>query len=161
MRNRRLGVLWCLLAGSGLVLVISGSFLPWVISGSVRRSSYAVIGVAERLGFGDEGLLGALVSAWPLFGVLSMTPVIAGLLRRWRLAGALCVLVALGAGAVSFGILWVAAGKVGLTVRLDPIGPSIMASGSLLLLGGGLGLLLGNVHPFGGRKTRPDGDLPS
>ncbi len=145
--DRRLRLFWYLLAGSGLVLVICGSFLPWVISGNVRRSSYAVIGVADRLGFGAGGPLGPLIGAWPLFGVVAMTPVLAAALRRWRVAGALSVLVAVGAGAVSFGILWVAVGRVGLTVRLDPIGPAVMAAGSVLLLGGGVGLLAGRRSP--------------
>jgi hypothetical protein len=147
MTARRLRVLWCLLAGSGLVLVIGGSFLPWVISGSVRRSSYAVIGVADRLGFGADGPIGLLIGAWPLFGVMAMTPVLAAALRQWRVAGALGVVVAVGAGVVSFGILWVAAGRIGLTVRLDPIGPAVMAAGSLLLLSGGIGLLAGHRSP--------------
>ncbi len=140
-------MLLCLFAGAGLLLVIGGSFLPWVVSGSVRRSSYAVVGVADRLGFGETGPVGLLITVWPLVGVLSMTPVIAAALRWWRVAGALSVVVAVGTAVVSFGILWVAVGRVGLTVRLDPIGPAVMAAGSLLLLVGGLGLAFGAGSP--------------
>ena len=152
MTTRRLRVLYCLLSGTGLLLVIAGSFLPWVISGSVHRSSYAVVGVADRLGFGRDGVIGALITGWPLFGVLCMTPVIAAVLRRWRLAGVLAILIAVTAAAVSFGILWVAIGRVGLTVRLDPVGPSVMAAGSLLLLGGGLGLAFKLYSPVRTQK---------
>ena len=152
MTAKRVRILWCLLAGSGLLLIVFGSFLPWVVSGTVRRSSYAAIGVADRLGFGADGPIGVLITLWPLFGVLSMTPVIAALLRWWRIAGLLSVLVAVGAGVVSFGILWVAVGRVGLSVRLDPIGPAVMAAGSVLLLTGGLGLAIGKHSPIRTQK---------
>lgn len=147
MTDRRRRLLWCLFAGTGLVLVIAGSFLPWVVSGSIRRSSYAVFGVAGRLGLGDDGPIGMLISVWPLFGVLCTTPLIAAALRWWRTAGALGVVVAVGSALVSFGILWIAVGRIGLTVRLDPLGPAVMAAGSLLLLSGGLGLVVGNRSP--------------
>lgn len=147
MTIRRLHLLWCVFAGTGLVLVIAGSFLPWVVSGNIRRSSYAVLGVAGRLGLGDDGPIGMLISVWPIFGVLSMTPLIAAALRWWRVAGALGVVVAAGSALVSFGILWIAVGRFGLTVRLDPLGPAVMAAGSLLLLGGGLGLVVRDNSP--------------
>ncbi len=63
-----------LIGGAGIVLVVVGSFLPWVVSGTVRRSSYAIVGILGRLGIGEDGPLGVLISAWPLIGVLCMTP---------------------------------------------------------------------------------------
>ena len=76
-----------------------------------------------------------------------MSPVIAGSLRWWRTAGILAVVAALPAAAVSVAILVVAVGRVGLTVRLDPIGPAVMAAGALLLLAGGLSLAFGIGSP--------------
>lgn len=151
--QRRLLVLCCLVAGAGLSLVIWGSFLPWVVSGSVRRSSYAIVGIVDRLGVAGDGVLAALVAAWPLLGVLAMTPVIAGCLRWWRTAGMLSVIAALPAAGVSIAILVVAVGRVGLTVRLDPIGPAVMAAGALLLLAGGLCLAFGIGSPI--RRNKP------
>ena len=81
-----------------------------------------------------------------------MSPIIAGCLRWWRTAGFLAVLAALPAAGVSIAILVVAVGKVGLTVRLDPIGPAVMAAGALLLLAGGVGLAFGVGSP--GRPNR-------
>ena len=150
--DRRLLVLCCVIAGAGLGLVIWGSFLPWVISGSVRRSSYAIVGVVDRLGVAGDGVLALLVTGWPLLGVVAMSPIIAGCLRWWRTAGFLAVLAALPAAGVSIAILVVAVGKVGLTVRLDPIGPAVMAAGALLLLAGGVGLAFGVGSP--GRPKR-------
>src|SRR5580765_4188573 len=80
-------------AAAGLVLALVGSFLPWVVSGQVRRSSYAVTGMIDRLEVAGDGLLGTLVSRWPLIGLLCAAPVVAALLRRWVIAGALGVVL--------------------------------------------------------------------
>jgi len=144
----RARVVSCLIGGTGLLLVIAGSFLPWVISGTVRRSSYAIVGVVERLGIAGDGLVGTLVAGWPFVGVLCMTPVVAACLRWWRTSGVLGALVGLVAGVLSFGIVVVAAGRSGLGVRLDPIGPAVMAAGSILLFGAGLALAIGVGSPI-------------
>ena len=151
----RARVITCLIGGVGLLLVIAGSFLPWVISGTVRRSSYAIVGVVDRLGIAGDGVVGILVSGWPFVGVLCMTPVVAACLRWWRISGILGALVGLFAGVLSFGIVFLASGQSGLGVRLDPIGPAVMAAGSILLLSAGLLLAIGVGSPirrYDGRK---------
>jgi len=150
----RLLIAWCWVTGCGLVLVIAGSFLPWVISGTVKRSSYQIIGVIDRLGIAGDGPVAALVSSWPLLGVLCFAPVVAAALRWWRVAGTLSVVIGLAASAFAGGILAVALGKVGLTVRLDPLGPSVMAAGGLLLIGGGMCMTFGNGSPIRRRIGR-------
>jgi hypothetical protein len=145
----------CWITGCGLALVVVGSFLPWVISGTVKRSSYAIVGVVDRLGIVGDGPLSQLLSHWPLLGSLCFVPVVAAALRWWRVAGAVAVLIGLLASALSVGILVAAIGRVGLTVRLDPLGPSVMAAGGLLLVGGGLCLIFGNGSPIRRRVGRP------
>ena len=147
----------CLIAGAGLVLIIAGSFLPWVVSGSVRRSSYAVVGIIDRLGVMDDGPIGVLVRAWPLIGVLCMTPVLAACLRWWRTAGVLGALIGLVSGVLAFGVLLIAASRGGLGIRLDPIGPAVMAAGAVLLLLGGGALALRRNSPVRRSRTRPNG----
>jgi len=137
----------CVIAGIGLVLVVAGSFMPWVISGSVTRSSYAVVGVVDRLGFADDGPLAVLVAGWPFVGALCVAPAIAAIVRWWRTAGVLCVLYGLLTGSLAFGLLLFAAGQGGLGVRLAPIGPAVMAAGAVLLVGGGLALATGADSP--------------
>ena len=137
----------CLIDGTGLVLVIAGSFLPWVISGNVRRSSYAILGVVDRLGIAGDGLLGTLVAQWPLAGALCVLPAVTGALRWWRLTGILSALIGLAAGILSLGILTMTTGVRALSVRLDPIGPAVTAAGAILLLIGGLSLALGASSP--------------
>ena len=61
-RRIRLLIAWCWVTGCGLVLVIVGSFLPWVISGTVKRSSYEIIGVIDRLGIAGDGFVAGLVA---------------------------------------------------------------------------------------------------
>jgi hypothetical protein len=141
----------CLIGGTGLVLVVAGSFLPWVISGNVRRSSYAILGVVDRLGIAGDGLLGALVAHWPLAGALCVVPLLSGALRWWRVTGILSMLVGLASGVLSLGILTMAAGVGVLSVRLDPIGPAVMAAGAILLFSGGLALALGAGSPHRSR----------
>ena len=147
----RIRVTCCLIGGAGLVLVIGGSFLPWVVSGTVRRSSYAIVGVLGRLGIGDNGPIGLLVGAWPLIGVLCMTPVVAAGLRWWRTSGVLAVLLALAAGLLSFGIIAVTAGRSAGGIGVDPLGPAVMAAGAVLLFCGGIALALGAGSPI--RRT--------
>jgi hypothetical protein len=143
----RIRVLCCLIGGAGLTLVIAGSFLPWVVSGTVRRSSYQIVGVLDRLGVADGGLIGALIAGWPFIGVLCMTPVVAAALRWWRTAGVLSVLLALAAGALSIGILAVGGSAGGALVAVDPLGPAVMAAGAVLTLSAGVALALGAGSP--------------
>jgi hypothetical protein len=158
-RRLRLRIACCWLAGCGLVLVVVGSFLPWVVSGTVRRSSYAIAGVVDRLGIAGDGVFAILVAGWPFIGVLCFAPVLAAALRRWRTSGLLAVVIGLAAAVLSLGILVVALGRSSLSVRLDPLGPTVMAAGGLLLVGGGLCLAVGLGSPIrhrSGRSSRLD-----
>jgi hypothetical protein len=144
----------CWLAGAGLALALAGSFLPWVVSGSVTRSIYAIAGVVDRLGIAGEGPVAALLTSLPLIAALCFVPVIAAAFRWWRLAGAFAMLIGLVMSALSLGVLALTLGKAGLTVRVDPLGPSVMAAGGILLLGGGACLSFGNSSPIRRRRGR-------
>jgi hypothetical protein len=157
--RRRIAQCW--LAGAGLALALAGSFLPWVISGTVTRSIYAIAGVADRLGIAGDGPVAALLSYLPLIAALCFAPVIAAALRWWRWAGAFALLIGLVVAALSLGILALTLGKVGLTVRLDPLGPSVMAAGGVLLSGGGVWLIFGNSSPIRHSAGRSVGLLAS
>lgn len=133
---RRLGIV---LGVPGLLLIITGAFLPWLVSGSVRRSSFAVAGVADRIGVAD-GLAGSLVAAWPAICAAFVLPVLVAAFRWWRTAGAVAVVLSLLSGGLSAVALWFGLGA-GSVVRLDPTGPTVMVTGSLLFLAGGLALL--------------------
>lgn len=134
--SRRLGILFGI---PGLALVIAGAFLPWLVSGSVRRSSFEIAGVADRIGVAD-GVGGALIAAWPAICAAFVLPVLVAAFRWWRTAGALAVVLGLLAGGLSAAALWFGLG-VGSVVRLDPVGPTVMVTGSLLLVAGGVALI--------------------
>ena len=142
-------------AASGLVLALAGSFLPWVVSGQVRRSSYAVAGMVDRLGIAGNSVLATLVAGWPLIGLLCAAPVVAAVLRQWFVAGVLCVLLGLATAGVSVALLAVR-GTGAIGVAVDPIGPSVTAAGGTLLTVGGVWLIVGvwwNRH----RRWPPNG----
>ena len=129
--------------------MIVGSFLPWVVSGQVRRSSYAVAGVIDRLGIAGDGVLGLARRPVAAASVpLCMLPVS----PRCCAGGGppACSRRCSGspAAALSIGALVFAAraGRSG-SVSLDPLGPAVMAAGAALLLVGGLLLTFRRSSP--------------
>lgn len=130
--------------GLGLVLVIAGSFLPWLTSGQVVRNSYQLSAIAERLEILGDGFATAVLAAWPLLGPVSFLPVIAALLRWWRIAGGLAVVVGVPTALLSAVVLAVASGKSAAGIALEPTGPVVMLIGGMLLVGAGSVLL--TVH---------------
>src|SRR5687768_8107165 len=54
----------------GAVVVLVGTFLTWVRSGSAGRSSYDVFDLVDRLGFSPNGVVGIALRAWPLVPLL-------------------------------------------------------------------------------------------
>jgi len=85
----------------GLVLILVESFRPWGQSGSRVRSSYALVAVADRLGFISPGLYTALARSWfvvPFGVVLALWCV---LTNRLLAASAVSVIVGCGAMAMA------------------------------------------------------------
>lgn len=126
----------------GLLVVVAGTFLPWLTSGGVHRNSYAVLGIVRRLRFLDAGPAATAISLWPLLGTVAMLPVIAGILRWWRTAAITTLLfgalTGLGAGAV----LAVAGGHRPAGIALSPIGPAVTVAGALVAVVGALLILV-------------------
>lgn len=54
----------------GAVVVLAGSFLPWLRSGAVDRSSYELFDLVDRLGFSPDGAIGWAVRLWPVLPLL-------------------------------------------------------------------------------------------
>ena len=62
------------LVGCGAAVALIGTFLPWLSSGSVPRSSYELFELVERLGFSGNGPIAWVLRLWvfvPLLLVLS------------------------------------------------------------------------------------------
>lgn len=140
------------LVGAGALTVLIGTFRPWVRSGSVGRSSYAIFELVERLGFSPDGAVGWALRMWPLVplllvlsvvvqfwslraaplrasGLPSSMPLTEGLMRR-----GLPVVAALYAGGTAYAIR----GAPDTGVLAVDHGPTITLIGSCALLAGAL-----------------------
>jgi len=138
----RVHVLGSVLTAGGLAAVILGSFLPWLTSGGVQRNSYAITGIMRRLGLAGGGYGATALSLWPLLGPVVMLAVTAAILRRWRLAAAIALLIALPTAVLAGAVLLVAGGRGGAGVSLAHPGPVTTGSGALFAVAGALTVLL-------------------
>jgi hypothetical protein len=89
---------------SDAIVVLIGSFLPWLRSGSRRRNSYDIFSLVERIGYSPNGPVAWALRAWPALPVV----LVAGVTMvwiGWEVAGAaLNVVAAIYAGAVSIAV---------------------------------------------------------
>jgi hypothetical protein len=76
----------------GVVLVLVGAFLPWVRTGRRRRSSFDLVGVADRLGIVPSGVATVAARGWvivPLLGAVALAALVVGSLRVAAVASVL------------------------------------------------------------------------
>ena len=101
--------------GAGAALTLIGTFLPWLSSGTVPRSSYQIFDLVERLGFSPDGAIGWALRLWPLAPLLLVLTAVAqgvpGTDRRIRITRVVVPLVAI-----------VYVGGTAAAVRLAPEG---------------------------------------
>lgn len=64
-RRGWLGWVGCL----GLIVMLTGTFLPWLRSGTARRNSYAASGLLRRL-LDVPGWRSVLLHAWPFLALI-------------------------------------------------------------------------------------------
>ncbi len=106
---------------AGLLVLVAGTFLPWLQSGQVRRNSYASFGVLDRL-IGFHGVTEAAIKVWPLLG-LCCAAVVTAAVVRWH--GTAAVLGLLMAG-------WSAAVAIAVLLRDTSAGVQVVAVGPLV-----------------------------
>lgn len=135
------------MVGCGAAVALIGSFLPWLSSGSVPRSSYELFDLVERLGFRGNGVIAWALRLWvfaPLLLVLSAVvqwvPRQDVVVRRLRLVVPVVALTYVGGTAAVIRL----APEVGL-VRLR-FGIWITLIGAVTMLAG---LLLDRRRPPG------------
>jgi hypothetical protein len=126
---------WALVGLFGLVVIVVGTFLPWLQSGRTTRNSYQTGGAVRRL-LGTSGLIDYLLGLWPTIG-LACAAAVALFLFGLRTAGAVVAgLAALAAGAASVGALAATATSYAQVALLGPvvtlIGATLVALAVLL-----------------------------
>lgn len=124
------------LTGAGLVVLVIGTFLPWLRAGSAVRDSYdSIAALGGALASGDRPVL-TLLDSW-----LAIIPVLAvglGLyvLRLRRIA--LCVICVVCAWAGMVSAFLIVSGGGGPVIALTTEGPAVTLVGALLALAGGV-----------------------
>lgn len=117
------------LGAAGSVLIVTGTFLPWLHSGRATHNSYQADGAVQRL-LAVSGPTHTLLAAWPFVGLgCALVVVLFGLgWAGWAaVAGAL---VAIGTGAVAIGVLTVRGPSFAAPAGL---GPGITLSGAIVV----------------------------
>jgi hypothetical protein len=123
---------------TGLVVLVIGTFLPWLESGRARRNSYQTGGALKRL-LGLRGLPEAAVSAWPLVALVCAAVVAIFAVGLRRSAALLALLTALATGAVAVAALLVDGDSFVRPVNLGPIvtlvgATAVLVAATLLLI---------------------------
>jgi hypothetical protein len=140
-RETRAGTLVAMMFG--LSLMVIGTFLPWMTSGSVTRNSYQAGGVARRVLQVPTWLSGAL-HVWPFVGLacaVVVALIVAGLPQP---AGVFGVVVSVACAAVSIGTLTLDGNAA---VRPNSAGPATTIIGAVMVLASSTLLLRGSERP--------------
>jgi hypothetical protein len=122
-------------AGAAVLLV--GTFLTWLRSGAIDRSSYDLFDLVDRLGFSEGGIVGWALRLWPLVPLLLVVTVI-----TWWAPFANSAVSALRTGLALLASLY--AGGVALAVVNAPDvalfsvgpGPFVTLIGAVVMLAG-------------------------
>ncbi|MBE1469934.1 hypothetical protein [Kibdelosporangium phytohabitans] len=129
-------------AATGLALVVLGSFLPWIRSGTVHYTSYQSLGILRHLGFMDAfPALRILLDVW--LGVIPAAAVAIAMyaLRLRRTAAVLAVVLALLMGTIA-GAVTVQGDDKGGVIGIASSGPAVTLSGAVLALLGAVIVLV-------------------
>nr|WP_157528756.1 hypothetical protein [Kibdelosporangium sp. MJ126-NF4] len=138
----RTGALGAAGAAVGLALVVLGSFLPWVRSGSAHYTSFQSLGILRHLGFMDAfPVMRVLLDIW--LGVIPAAAVAIAMyaLRLRRTAAVLAVLLALLMGTIA-GAVTVQGEDKGGAIGIASTGPAVTLSGAVLALLGAVVILV-------------------
>ena len=112
------------------MVLVAGTFLPWLRSGRVSRNSYQASGALQRL-LALRGPLAVALSAWPFLALTAAVVVGLFAVGLRRTAAALGAFVAILAGGVA-----VAALRVGSRSLVAPatVGPQVTLFGAIFVV---------------------------
>jgi hypothetical protein len=134
----------------GLLVLIGGTFLPWLHSGRATHNSYETDGTIQRL-LNVHGAARSALSAWPLLGAGCAVAIALFAVGAPRWAAAVALLLALCAGTVAIATLSVHGTSFAAPAVL---GPAVTLFGALLVLVAAIVLLFSRYEVGGpGRST--------
>jgi hypothetical protein len=140
----------------GLVLLVTGTFLPWLRSGSVLRDSYQSIGALRDLIPGSTGLVDALVAGWVAVIPCCAVCVAVHALGLRRTAAVLLSVVSITVGTVA-GVVTVQGGGSGSLVGVAGPGPVVTLVGATFALIGAITVVTcprgGHLRAAGNMRT--------
>jgi hypothetical protein len=146
----RLGIGAACLAAAGLLLIAVGTFLPWVVSGSVLRDSYQSISVIRAIKAVEGNPLELVLDAWTMIIPVITVCVVGYALGFRRTAATISTILAIICGTIS-GTATVVSGGEGITLGIAGTGPTTMLIGAVLTV-------IGVVGIFAGQRGRATGD---
>jgi hypothetical protein len=126
-----------IVATAGATVVVVGTFLPWLRSGTRQRSSYEIFSLVERLGFSQSDLIGWGLRLWPILPLLLAGSVVLLWYPRRLLTGVVTIVAAIYAGGVAVAVssaspISIISVQYGAAVAL--VGAILLAAGYLLTL---------------------------
>jgi hypothetical protein len=137
---------------AGATVTVAGSLLPWVRTGGMRRNSYDLLSLVERLGFAPDGPAEQALRWWPMLPLLATSAVVAAWWGWPRAGGTVGLIAALYGGGVG-----IAVGRAGSAlVHVEP-GPAVTILGSLVLAAGSIGAVVIGWRAGHPREVTPTG----
>ena len=116
-----------LLGGIGQVVIVVGTFLPWLRSGQGRRNSYQAGGAVRRL-IGTTGLIDHLLALWPLVGLACAASIALYLTGLRTVSALLAGVSSLSAGAAAVGALATTATSYAEVSLIGPVATLVGAT---------------------------------
>ncbi|HEX3787819.1 MAG TPA: hypothetical protein VHW44_08160 [Pseudonocardiaceae bacterium] len=134
------------ITGGGLTVLVVGTFLPWLRSGSGLHDSYQSVDVLRELIMsGDAPVISALGYWQAIIPAITVSVALYALRLRRTAACAICV-ISIGVGAAA-GYLALQGHNTDLFIGLAPIGPTVTFVGAVLALVGAVALLISLREP--------------
>ena len=88
------------LTASGAAVIVA-TFLPWLRSGRLERSSYDLLGLVDRLDIAPDGVVSVLIRWWPVVPLLVTASVVLAWWDRRELAAVAALVATAYAGGVA------------------------------------------------------------
>lgn len=129
------GALGQLTGAAGAVLLVAGTFLPWLASGAALRNSYQAMAVARRLTPLGDGAVGVVLAGWPALGGITAACLVLYVLGLRRIAAVAISLLAVAIGTIAT-LMVVLLPPGDFTVRAVVVGPVVTMTGVVLAVVG-------------------------